>query len=375
MKFIAYAGIVSSALKLAEKLLKNSKLVADSDLIKIEAIQDKVIITARDTLNFLKIYIIPEEITNEGTCYVNPSNLISILKTFDTELKVDFDLVKNYLIMRTPNGVYHNNTVEYTAEYSENQGEWVKIAEINFNEVHKFTDNLNKALIFVSDDDYRPAMNCVQLVIKDNEIQFKSTDAYTAFYNHLNIEKTYLSGQFLLDRTSCMLLSELNDPVEIYALNSNKDEFIELKVVTKRLEFKTEIIKEKFPDIDSILDQIEDENYKNIRIPNPDLKSLIKITLVTSNSTSKLIKMNVFKNELEMFGEDEESGLFSNNRTPAEYDGEEKAIGFNYEKMNDGLSVFKDDELIVKVHQQENKPIFITAENNSIKSLVMPVRL
>ena len=154
---------------------------------------------------------------------------------------------------------------------------------------------LNRALPFLSKDDLRPAMTGVYFHSEEGQLNICSTDAHRLYFEKVKtVQNNKSKYDFILpNKSSRLLLSSIGKPdVAFYISNNN------IKFVSDNVTITSRFVDTKFPQYQSIL--VKNEN--SVFLKRSQLYSLICLSVLFSDSSTKQTKVSIDKNSLSFSG-------------------------------------------------------------------------
>ena len=243
-----------------------------------------------------------------------------------------------------------------------------KEISISGTELKKAIDQTSFAM---SKEDMRPAMTGTLLEFSEEGLRFVATDGHRLVKFINKKIKNTKEEQYILPERAITVLSKLLTEEQI------KVNFSKTNVAFHfgEIEFISRLIGEKYPAYGSVIPM---ENENKLKIKTNDILSTIKRMSLFSTSSSKQVKFNLSKNNLEVSAEDVDHGSNAKEKIECFYKGDPMTIGFNTTYVHDILSHINNDEIVFKLHSPTKACIVepvTTNESEDLMLLLMPVRL
>ena len=305
MKFSVNQKDLQNSLNYCQGVIEKKSTLPILSNVLLEAKDHNLKITATD-LDLIFIQNISNiEISDEGETTTSCSIMYDIVRKFNNEKKINFNLVsENKINLESDKSTFNLNCLKATE---------FPITEANFRE-NEFTLNskkllklLNKCKFSVSNDETRHYLSGIFLHLSDNEDK-KFLTAVATDSHRMAISKTLLSNDIkfepiILPKKTifqlCSLLDDYDGDVKISNLTSKiKFEFNNIVLMSK-------LIDGKFPNYFQVIPK---DNQKKLEI---DLKTfLTSVDRVASVSLDKKdgLRMNLEKNNLNLSVNNSNSG-------------------------------------------------------------------
>lgn len=192
----------------------------------------------------------------------------------------------------------------------------------------------------LDDGDLRPIMNTILVEGKSSgQINFAGTDGHKMGVLELHNENIH-DFSFALPKKVASILKSI--------LPNNEDESLSFSIGNNDVSFSFEnyqvyaqLFEGKYPNYQSV---IPTGNDKKVIVKATYLKDALSRVGVFTNSSSKLVKIELLNNSLKVTGNDIDFSTNAEELVPCDYTGEELLIGFNSSFMGDILSALQSEE-------------------------------
>lgn len=221
-----------------------------------------------------------------------------------------------------------------------------------------------------SRDDMRQVLTSVQVIADGSELTMVATDSY-----RLAVKQTRLSSpvETSLDRNiPAQALKELSR-----LLAGSDSDTVRLSVTDRAVVFtldgvilSTTTVEGQFPKYQQLF---PDTWEHDIRLPRADLLESVRRVGQLAQKNRPL-KIHLAPGELTISAETPDLGD-AEEKLPANFEGEEMAIGFNPEFFRDGLDVVRGDEVLLRLISPLRPGLLQPVEGDDFRYLVMPIRL
>ncbi len=242
--------------------------------------------------------------------------------------------------------------------------------DLSYDELKKI---INDTLYAVSRDDMKISLQGVCINVDEAKITAVATDGFRLVKRLSKANgKTDFTGSVIIPSKFLSILNtHISTKAEINLLLGTNHVQIENDDTT----ILSRIIKEKYPDYESI---IPSDNDKKIEVNRNELLSAVKRVSIFSNRTTKQVTLNFENNSVIVDTEDAENMTAGNESVACKYDGEALSIGFNANFLKELLSHQTSEELLIKLKSSLGAGMFYPIETTSEKEIVtllMPIRI
>jgi len=221
-----------------------------------------------------------------------------------------------------------------------------------------------------SRDDMRPVLTSVQVLASGNELTMVATDSY-----RLAVKKTRLSEAVPVDLDRNIPANALKELSRL--LSSSDSDSVRLSVTDRQVVFNvdgsilsTNTIDGQFPKYQQLFPETWDHD---VRLPRIELlESVRRVSQMAQKN--RPLKIALSPGELTISAETPDLGD-AEEKMPANFDGEELAIGFNHEFFRDGLEAIKSDEVLLRLISPLRPGLLQPVDDEDFRYLVMPIRL
>ena len=221
-----------------------------------------------------------------------------------------------------------------------------------------------------SRDDMRPVLTSVQVLASGNELTMVATDSY-----RLAVKQTHLAEPVPVDLDRNIPANALRELSRL--LSSSDSDSVRLSVTDRQVVFNvdgsilaTNTIDGQFPKYQQLFPETWEHN---VRLPRTELlESVRRVSQMAQKN--RPLKVALAPGELTISAETPDLGD-AEEKMPANFDGEEMAIGFNHEFFRDGLEAIKGDEVLLRLISPLRPGLLQPVDGEDFRYLVMPIRL
>ena len=231
---------------------------------------------------------------------------------------------------------------------------------------------IDETLYAASKDEMKLSLQGVCLNVEKNKITAVATDGYRLVRRINSIKENQFNGQVIIP-------TKFLNVIQSYITTENINLIIctnHIQIENKNITFVSRIIREKYPDYESI---IPSDNNKIVKINNQDLLSAVKRVSIFSNRTTKQIALTFEKNTIIITTEDSENITSGKEEIICDYKEEKVIIGFNANYLREILTHQKSNDIYIKLSSSLGAIMIIPCkEENKGKemlSLLMPIRI
>ena len=233
-------------------------------------------------------------------------------------------------------------------------------------------DIINTTLYATSKDDLKPALCGVYLNIQKEDIIAVATDGHRLVKHNKKIENTNPEGAIIIPGKFFNILKNNIKTEDKIIININENH---LDIEQKNTKLITRIIKESFPDFNSVIP--EELNIK-AKINKEKTIKAIKRVSIFSNKTTKQVLMEFNKDELVISTEDKETKSSAKEHLECEYQNEMITIAYNAQYLREVIEHIKGNEIEIFLSGPLTAAVFKPTqqeEKTNLTALLMPLRV
>lgn len=321
-------------------------------------------ITSCDGDNSITTKIEVVEYDNVLKFLLEPKILQNILKSINDDI-VELMFSDSNCIIKHEKGqleVPTFNAEEFPLITNALNGENVKISS------DILMDFVNTARLFVSDDTLRPVMCGVYFSIEGNYITVASSDGHRLFTDRTTTQ-TEANMEFVLHSSACNTLVQLCADSDVISVYSDD------KIVTFRNEkslYTCRKIEARYPNFRSVIPQ---NNHIQVTTVKQDVNNAVKRSMLTSNTTSNLICLDVKSSTINIESQDIDFSTSSHEECTCEHIGEDIRIGVKGSYFSTVLGVIKSDDLLLEFTSHDRAIVIKDLLHNERIFLLMPLMI
>ena len=221
-----------------------------------------------------------------------------------------------------------------------------------------------------SRDDMRPVLTSVQVIASGDQLTMVATDSY-----RLAVKQTHLAEPVPVDLDRNIPANALRELSRL--MTTSDSESLRLSVTDRQVVFNvdgsilsTNTIDGQFPKYQQLFPETWDHD---VRLPRTELlESVRRVSQMAQKN--RPLKVALSPGELTISAETPDLGD-AEEKLPANFDGEELAIGFNHEFFRDGLEAIQGEEVLLRLISPLRPGLLQPVDSDDFRYLVMPIRL
>lgn len=372
MKFEIERNIFLKGLNLIQGIIEKKKTLPILSNVLIEAINDKITLTATD----LEIGITSEynsQVINNGKITVSAKKLFEIVKELPNNNIILESKENDWIELKCGNAKF--NIVALSSD------EYPFINNTTPTNKFKITAKLLKIMIektfnSISNDESKYNLNGSYLhkvdINNQKYIRIVSTDGHrlSLFQNEFNFENNQmLNDGVIIPRKGIIELKKItdnyDDDLDIY--------FIDNSMIVKNPETTLimRLINGNFPDYNRVIPK----NLNNFAKINTDtfLHTLKRISIL-ANEKSRGVNIILNKNKLEITSSNPEFGD-ATDFIDINYNGPEISVGFNSKYLLDVLNNISTKSIKFYISDNISPCLIMSDESNDYQTVIMPMKL
>jgi len=237
-------------------------------------------------------------------------------------------------------------------------------------------DAIQKVLFSISNDETRPVLTGVLLILKKGEVTFVSTDGFRLSQKRVKNQENIEEEQKIIIPKSVLfelskLASEDKDIKFSFDKNENQIVFLAGEYV-----LSSRIIQGEFPDFERIIPK---ETLISVEADKDELSRAIKLASVFAKDSANITKLTLNKDNIEISAESSQSGnqkIKVDSKMVKGKDSSEKfLIAYNYRFLEEFLNVCGGDSVIMEFSDPSAPGLFLDPTDKNYLHIIMPVRI
>jgi DNA polymerase-3 subunit beta len=369
MKFTVLQDNFSKALNIVSRFSGGKVQLPVLANIHIVAKGAKVILSATN-LEMSAVVPVGAKVEEEGDITI-PARIITELVSSLDKVQLEITAKEEKMVIKTQNSknmILGMNSSDFPSIPQ-------KIDENCYSvESQKLKNALSYVLFAVSNDETRPVLTGVLVIMRKNELIFVATDGFRLSQYRLAVDDTKIEDEtkFIVPKAILHEVIKIAEGKEIkFSFNKKENQIvfsIDGLILTSR------IIQGEFPDFERIIPK--DSKY-TFRADREVLFKNIKMASVFARDSGNIIKISLLKDELELSAESSQSGNHTAT-SEVKYEQKEKddlVIAYNYKFLEEFLASSKEDEIVVKLSDSNSPGLFLDPKEANYLHIIMPVRI
>ncbi|MDB5274304.1 MAG: dnaN [Chitinophagaceae bacterium] len=370
MRFVVSSSTLLKHLNSVNGVITTNPVVPILENFLFEVTEGLLTVSASD-LQTSMITEIPVDAKKKGSIAVPAKILLDTLKNLP-EQPVTFSIdEETYSIeISSDNGRYRLS--------GENATDFPKVPAVkNGYSVEMPADVLNRAisstLFAASNDELKPAMTGVYLLLSDTNVTFVATDGHRLVkFRRVDVTSDMANNIIIPKKALNLIKSSIPSDRSMVKIEFNASNaffsFGNLKMICR-------LIDERFPDYENA---IPVNNPNKLVISKNDFFNSLRRISIYANKTTHQVRLKIAGSELQISAEDLDFSNEANERLACDYQGEDMEIGFNARFLLEMLNNLDCESVELQLSAPNRAGILTPADkqdSEDLLMLVMPVML
>ena len=370
MRFVVSSSTLLKHLNSVNGVITTNPVVPILENFLFEVSEGLLTVSASD-LQTSMITEIPVDAKKKGSIAVPAKILLDTLKNLP-EQPVTFSIdEETYSIeISSDNGRYRLS--------GENATDFPKVPSVkNGYSVEMPADVLNRAisstLFAASNDELKPAMTGVYMLLSDTNITFVATDGHRLVkFRRVDVSSDMANNIIIPKKALNLIKSSIPTDRSMVKIEFNASNaffsFGSLKMICR-------LIDERFPDYENAIPM---NNPNKLIISKNDFFNSLRRISIYANKTTHQVRLKIAGSELQISAEDLDFSNEANERLACDYQGEDMEIGFNARFLLEMLNNLDCDSVELQLSAPNRAGILTPADkqdSEDLLMLVMPVML
>lgn len=375
MKFSISSSLLSGNLQSIGKVISNKNTLPILDYFLFELSGNQLKITASDLETTLISTLEVTNLDGDGIVAIPARKITDSIKEFSEQpltFTIDKETWEITIQWKTGKLSIPGITGLGYPELPELDGERTTSFEIP---APSLADGINQTLFAAADDELRPVMNGINIVLSDKDLTFVATDAHRlALYKNAAI--TVPDGaSFILPKKPANLLKNIlsRDEEDKTIVNFDQKNAVftlpNHKIVCR-------LIEGNYPNFNAVIPQ---GNPNKVIVDRIELLNSIKRVSVCSNQANQLIKLSLTAGNINLSAQDLDYSASAEDNISCNYDGMPLEIGFRSSFLLDLLGNIHSQEVSIELADSTRPGLFFPAEasedGKSLLMLLMPMMI
>jgi DNA polymerase-3 subunit beta len=372
MRFTLSSTSLSNRLQTLARVInsKNSLPILDSFLFEVR--NNQLNITASDSENVMKSYVLLDECDGEGQFAVPNRTILDAVKELP-EQPLTFEVDTEHFTVRI---LYQNGLYNFTAQNADEYPHTQSIpdgATVITVDGAVLNDNITRSIFATAQDELRPVMNGIYFDLTSESLSIVASDGHKLVRNKNFTVKSESPASFILPKKPATLLKnvlgkESGDVVIKFDNRSAEISFSE-GVLSCRL------IEGRYPNYNSVIPQ---NNPNQLTIDRKLLVGALRRVLPFASKSSQLVRFHLEPGKLVLSSEDIDFATSAKEEITCDYSGQNMNIGFKGSSLSEILTNLDSTEVVIQLADPSRAGIIVPAEqpeNEDVLMLIMPMLL
>ena len=322
-------------------------------------------LTATDTEIELQSAV-PADVSREGAITVPARKLLDICKALPEEASIKLELDEHKIKITSGRSRFVLSTLpaeEFPLSADVLEGESIDIP------AHLLSNAIRRTSFSMANQDVRFYLNGMLLELSGNALKGVATDGHRLAYSSSDIESTIEEPvRVIIPRKSVLELGRLlTDDEEISLLLTDNH----LKVQCSNVTMTTKLIDGRFPDYNRVI-PIDCE--KELILEKAMLTQALSRASILSNEKYRGIRLRFDQNRL-MISTNNPDHEEASDELEINYGENSIEIGFNVSYLLEALNRIETDNVRVLLKDGNSSCLIMPIDTESVKYVVMPIRL
>ena len=372
MKFIISSTGMLSSLTAVSKAISAKPVVPILENILIEAKEGELYATASDRETTIITKLNTESIEGEGKIAMS-TKLIDILKEFpELPLQLETNAETTAMKLTSEKGKFDvpgASADEYPIPNICGDAETIINTTCSI-----MLDGINKSEFATGNDELRPQMNCILIEMNNDCFTFVASDAHKLVRYKRFDAKSDAPATLMLPKKPAQLLKNIlpKDDTALTISYNAKQAIFKFGNYT----IACSLIEGRFPNYNAVIPQ---NNPRKMVINTKDLHNTIKRVSVVANAASKLIKLQMADNTIEISAQDNDFNMSGVEKMACQYEGEPISIGFKAPYVLELLNNIGTENTLLELSDPTRPGLFLPFEPESqegdLLMLLMPMMI
>ena len=240
----------------------------------------------------------------------------------------------------------------------------------------KLVEAINQVAFSAATDEGRPVLTGVLLRIDGKTLSLVATDGYRLSLKTLALDSLVKENfSLLLPARTLMevariISEEKGEELSTVRLGFTKEQN-QVVFVFPELELFSRVIEGEFPAYEKIIPQ---GFSTKITLDKESFSRAVKLVSIFARDSANIIRLKIDQDFLEMSANSPQVGE-NKNSLEAKIEGEKNEIAFNYRFLQGFLGAVSSSEVVLEMNGPLSPGVFKSAEDESYKHIIMPVRL
>lgn len=373
MKLTILQENLSKALNIANKFVSSRAQLPVLSNILFTAEDNKLKLSATNLETGINLWL-PAKIDQNGAITVSAkaiSEFVSSLPSDKVELKTDVN--KFFIQCRNYKANFNGMAAaEFPQISSLKSKKDIKLEKVSLN-AKDLVEAINLVAFTAAQDESRPVLTGVKIIFNEKEIQLAATDGYRLSLKTIKLEAPVKLSSLIIPARALMEVSRIcsqEKELEKLTVTLAKDAN-QIIFTFNNVEIITRLIEGEYPDFTKI---IPNEKTTQLVVNREELQRAVKTAALFAKDSANIVKLNIKNQILNIAANAPEIG---DNEVALEIkqSGEDSQIAFNCRFLQEFLSVYGQEELVLETMGSLKPGVFRVPADATYLHIIMPVRI
>lgn len=371
MKFVISSSALLSFLSTTAKVISSKNTLPILEYFLFDLKDGQLKVTASDLETTVTATITPDKVEKEGIVAAPVKLLLDSLKEFsdqpltfeanDDNCAIEMSWKSGSITLPGTSGLSYPVAPQLADDRK----------EMEF-DVDVLLNGINKTIFATADDELRPVMNGVYVVIEPSLYTFVATDAHKLVKYTVDAEGGAAGAAFILPKKPANLLRTilLKEEAPVKVSFDSKNVMFTLKNST----LICRLIEGNYPNYNAV---IPANNPNKLIVDRIELLNGIKRVAVCSNQATNLIKFDISNNKIDLTAQDLDFSYSAHESLPCSYEGDAIQIGFKSTFLVEILSNLETPSVTIELADSTRsgvfRPIFDEPQGSDTLMILMPM--
>ncbi|OGM09573.1 DNA polymerase III subunit beta [Candidatus Woesebacteria bacterium RBG_13_34_9] len=232
----------------------------------------------------------------------------------------------------------------------------------------------NLVLFSVSNDETRPTLTGVLMIIKENELVLVATDGFRLSQKKLKLKGLKDEVKIIVPKNVLSEITRLVSKEEMLSFSYKKTDK-QIVFGMPNIIVASRLIEGEFPDFERIIPK---ETKIKISLDREEFLRSVKLASVFAKDAANVIKLKVNKDNIEVSAESARSGS-QKAKVEAKVVNEDNTkdfvIAYNCRFIEDLLNSMESDDLLMEFSDANAPGLFLNEKDQNFMHIIMPVRI
>ncbi len=360
MKFVVSSTELLSRLQTVSRVISSKSTIPALLNFLFEIQGETLTTTASDLETTMRAQLQLNNVDGEGKIAIEAKRLTDILKEFPEQPLIFQINQESFAVdIISDNGKF-SIMGQNGDEYPTLQG----LDEANTTTIvmpgAALLKGITKTLFATADDELRPVMNGISLIVNEQSATFAASDAHKLVRFRNNAVSSPKEASFILPKKPADTLKNIlaKEAEDITLKFDDKNAHFTLS----NYEMICRLVEGPYPNYEAI---IPTNNPNRLTINRMDLVNTLKRVSVFANQASNLVKLELKSDHVVVSAQDIDFSISAYEKISAQYEGEEMSIGFKSAFLIQILTAITTENVVIQMSDPSRSGIIVPLERES----------